>query len=762
MFQNIVPQSAGSLTVAVLGFLMVILQVFLRVKNPSFKWVGWSASISFSGMAYAVGIFLEYNTPSGGLNRFGGVLEFAALVFLIHSLYGLTFSYFNLDGKYYHVVAGIFHGLLMIVLLFTDFIVSRSFVSINFKWLSNPYHEPALGPWAPFFELYAVLSSIVALTFWFRYKGPDSGYRYVYIAGIGCWIAFGIHDGLASLGVPSVQYFMEYGYFAFSAAVFWVLFSSFADVSGEDKYRVITEFANDGIVVVQDDRIVFGNPAATRLAEKHIENNRVEELVGLLAREDRPGFHEHYRNLLDTGNFPDALIARFVSENGEERNVEVRASLIRYRNKPAVLGILRDVTEKIREEEALKESNEKILRLKKMESIGLLAGGVAHDLNNVLSGIINYPELILMNLPVESPLRKPIESIQKSGFKAVAIVQDLLTMARGVAIEKQAIDLNDVIREYLASPEYQKLLHFHPLLTVRKELESKLLRISGSAVHVGKVVMNLISNASEAIKEQGRILISTRNQYLECPVKGYEEVKSGEYAVLSVSDTGPGISPDDQKHIFEPFFSKKVMGRSGTGLGLTLVWNTMQDHGGYIDIISGDNGTTFELYFPVTREMPSKEAVGISMGELRGNGEKILVVDDMESQRDISCRMLEALNYRTESVAGGEETLRYLKTREVDLLLLDMVMDPGINGLETYRRALEIHPGQKAVIVSGFSKTDQVVEMQNLGAGRYLKKPVLLEELGAAVKEALGDCGREELNSGIQKRENVEIVKTAS
>jgi CheY-like chemotaxis protein len=322
----------------------------------------------------------------------------------------------------------------------------------------------------------------------------------------------------------------------------------------------------------------------------------------------------------------------------------------------------------------------------------------------------------------------------------VAIVQDLLTMARGVAIEKQAIDLNDVIREYLASPEYQKLLNFHPLLTVRKHLETNLLRISGSAVHVGKVVMNLISNASEAIKDQGRIQISTRNHYLEHPLNGYEEVKSGEYVVLSVSDTGPGISVDDQKRIFEPFFSKKVMGRSGTGLGLTLVWNTMQDHGGYIDIISSGDGTTFELYFPVTREMPSKEATRIPLEALSGDGEEILVVDDLESQREISCRMLEALNYRAVSMAGGEEALDYLKTREVDLLLIDMVMDPGISGLETYRRALEIHPGQKAVIVSGFSKTDQVVEMQKSGAGRYLKKPVLLEELGLAVKEALGEA----------------------
>jgi CheY-like chemotaxis protein len=316
-------------------------------------------------------------------------------------------------------------------------------------------------------------------------------------------------------------------------------------------------------------------------------------------------------------------------------------------------------------------------------------------------------------------------------------------MTRGVAIEKQTVRLNEVILEYLASPEYHKLLKFHPEVSVKRRLSKNIFCVSGSPVHIGKIVMNLVSNASEAVKDKGCVSIATRNVYLERPLNGYEEVKSGEYVVLSVSDTGPGISPEDQKRIFEPFFSKKVMGRSGTGLGLTLVWNTMQDHGGYIDVISTGEGTTFELYFPATRHAKRRKDAASSLEELRGDGERILVVDDVESQRDISCRMLEVLNYRAVSVGSGEEALEYLEHEEADLLLLDMIMDPGISGLETYRRIIETHPGQKAVIVSGLSATDQVQKVQALGGGRYLKKPVLLEELGIAVRETLaGAPGR--------------------
>ncbi len=261
-------------------------------------------------------------------------------------------------------------------------------------------------------------------------------------------------------------------------------------------------------------------------------------------------------------------------------------------------GVNQDITERKEVEQKLRESEEKLSRSKKMESLGLLAGGVAHDLNNVLSGIVSYPELLLLDLPEESELRRPIQMIQDSGDRAVALVQDLLTVARGVASTKETINLNNIIKEYLISPEFEKLEQLYPNIKVKADLDTDLMNISGSSVHIRKVIMNLVSNASEAVESHGNVVISTMNRYVDKPISGYEDVSKGEYVVLTVSDDGLGISEDDLERIFEPFFSKKVMGRSGTGLGLAVVWNILQDHEGYIDLSSDEDGTTFELYFP--------------------------------------------------------------------------------------------------------------------------------------------------------------------
>jgi PAS domain S-box-containing protein len=428
------------------------------------------------------------------------------------------------------------------------------------------------------------------------------------------------------------------------------------------------------------------------------------------------------------------------SRKGQLRQIAWHNGLMRD-EQGRIIGTLsagEDITERKRTEEALRESEEKLARSKKMESLGLLAGGIAHDLNNVLSGIVSYPELLLLDLSEDSKLRKPIETMHESGQRAAAIVQDLLTLARGVATTKEPLNLNDLVRDYLNFPEFKKLEQFHPTITVKTNLDSDLFNVSGSHVHIRKVVMNLVSNASEAIEGSGNVTISTMNRYVDRPLRGYNDVSIGEYAILSISDDGSGISSDDLERIFEPFYSKKIMGRSGTGLGLAVVWNVVQDHKGYIDLKSDENGTTFELYFPVTREEISDKDVSISIKDYKGNGETILVIDDVESQREISCKMMDTLGYKTKALSNGEEAVNYLKKHSVDLILLDMIMDPGINGRETYERIIKIHPNQKAIIISGFAETDDVKETQKLGAGKYIKKPLTLEKIGLAIKEELG------------------------
>ncbi len=380
---------------------------------------------------------------------------------------------------------------------------------------------------------------------------------------------------------------------------------------------------------------------------------------------------------------------------------------------------------------------DQLQKAQKMEAMGLMAGGVAHDLNNILSGIVSYPELLLMDLPEDSPLRKPIKTIQESGMRAADVVEDLLTIARGVATGKEALNLNTLIAEYLGSAEYQKLEKTHSFIRCRNELDPDLLNMSGSSTHIKKILMNLVANASEAIEGSGTVTISTANRYLDEPLKGYEDVRIGEYAVLTVSDDGSGISPEDIEKVFEPFYTKKVMGRSGTGLGLAVVWNTVQDHNGYIDVKSSEKGTVFELYFPVTREQVADEREQVPLDDYLGRGEKILVVDDEERQREIATGILTRLGYTAEAVSSGEDAIEYVKEHPVDLIVLDMVMPKGINGRKTYEEIIKIRPGQKAIIASGYAKTLEVDFAQAAGAGKYIKKPYTLEKVGLAVKEEL-------------------------
>ncbi len=375
-----------------------------------------------------------------------------------------------------------------------------------------------------------------------------------------------------------------------------------------------------------------------------------------------------------------------------------------------------------------------LARAQKMEAIGTLAGGVAHDLNNILSGLVSYPELLLMDIPADSPIKAPIETIQKSGKKAAAIVQDMLTLARrGVAVN-EVVNLNDTVTNFFDSLECSNIKKYHPKVLFDVDLQPDLFNIVGSPVHLSKTVMNLVSNAAEAIIDSGSVHLETKNTYIDKPLDRYEEIPEGEYVVLSVTDSGLGISSEDMDKIFEPFYTKKRMGRSGTGLGMAVVWGTVKDLDGFIDILStSGTGTKIDLYFPVTRRNVSQKEKAIPIEKYMGS-EKVLVVDDVEEQRNIALAMLEKIGYSVTAVSSGEESIKYLAQNHADILILDMVMDPGMDGFETYKEIVKRHPNQKAIIASGYSETDRVREAQRLGAGKYIRKPYTLENLGMSIR----------------------------
>ncbi|HOW55403.1 MAG TPA: response regulator [Syntrophorhabdaceae bacterium] len=387
----------------------------------------------------------------------------------------------------------------------------------------------------------------------------------------------------------------------------------------------------------------------------------------------------------------------------------------------------------------LAESEQKLAHARKMEAVGLLAGGVAHDLNNILTGIASYPELLLMDEQLLPEHRDALETIRDAGFRAAAVVGDLLTVARGAASPREPVNLNSIIDEYLFSHEHQRSLQVYRNAEIRTDLAEDLFNIEGSHVHISKALMNLVYNAVEAVRHtpEGLVQVRTDNRYVDRPLGGYSDIRIGEYAVLSVSDNGDGISSEDLERIFEPFYTRKTMGRSGTGLGLTIVWNVMEDHKGYVDVRTGKDGTEFSLYFPAIRDVISEGEAAPVFKDYRGNGETVLVIDDLEDQRKVASAILTKLGYRPHVVASGEAALEYLKDHSADILLLDMIMDPGMNGLETYGKIIEIHPGQKVVIASGYSKSEDVVAAQDLGAGSFIMKPYTLAKLGCALKEEL-------------------------
>ena len=409
-----------------------------------------------------------------------------------------------------------------------------------------------------------------------------------------------------------------------------------------------------------------------------------------------------------------------------------------------------------------KELQEKLVRAQRMEALGILAGGVAHDLNNILCPVLALPPLIKKQLEQlratgdrvkEEVIAEEIRQIEEACERAVAVIQDVMTSSVGGKFDRKPQDINHVIRNFMKSAELIDMRLSRPEVMIETKLANNVAAILGSDVHMARVVSNLVRNGLEAIDnrrkgqtvpESGRhmLIIRTSNVMLSEPLMGYEVVKPGTYTLLEVCDTGSGISSANIQRVFEPFFTtKQISSTTGNGLGLSIVRGIVKDHDGFIDIETEvDKGTTVKIYIPVAVH-------GTTLTEaespVQGGVEHILVVDDDPGTRFVGRRLLNMLGYTVTEASTGEEAIKFVEDgrkagqeRPFDLIMLDMMADDSCDGLDTYKRISEMCPGQKAILVSGFTATDRAGEMMNMGVG-CLPKPYSLKDLSVALRQEL-------------------------
>ncbi|WP_320043327.1 response regulator [uncultured Desulfobacter sp.] len=479
--------------------------------------------------------------------------------------------------------------------------------------------------------------------------------------------------------------------------------------------------------------VIFGDP-------EHISGNNAttllnKPLASILPEDARNQFNTRIRE-----NLPFSMECLISNGKNSTRPVQILAEPIHGSGQETFHGIIRDISDQKKLQATEKELNNS----KKLENLGRIAASVAHDLNNILAGIATYPEILLLDENLAPKVRESLTIIKESGQNASAVVNDLLIISRNIREDSQVLNINTVIERFMAGPEFEKIKAAYGTVEIDINLEPELLTISGSYIHIEKSIMNLLINALEetastAGRHNGTIVLSTANYYVDKKKDENTEqnLSSGEYVRVEVLDAGKGIPEKSLNKIFDPFFIKKKVARSGTGLGLTLVKDTVLNHRGNISVTSDKNGTKFTLLFPVLRsELPMANHPA-SIEEIQGNGETLLVVDDLPSQRKIAETILKYLGYKVYSVADGVRALDFILQTPVDLLILDMVMAPSISGLETFKRIKKIRPDQKAILASGHSGSEDVLKAQSIGAGPFIKKPYTILDMGIAVRDEL-------------------------
>lgn len=515
----------------------------------------------------------------------------------------------------------------------------------------------------------------------------------------------------------------------------------FSNMSEDPELLRLIFDVNPTLVFVKDrlGRFCFANKA---LAEVYGTN--VEDLLGKTDADFNPEIDEIEHFIADDLKVMDTRQELFIAQE-KVTDPEGGSVWLQTIKRPLIsedgscnhlLGVCVDITARIEAEEREKSLRQKLSNYERLDSLGVMAGGIAHDLNNILGPLVGYPDLI--RLQTENPkITKLADEMQRSAERATGVIEDLLTLARRGVYKAKPLSPATCIEDFLNSAALQQIVSDNPSVSLELNLAGDTPTILGSDSHVHQILLNLVKNGFEAIEETGCVKIETRVESMSESIAGFEEVPSGDSFVLCVSDDGQGITSVDQERIFDPFFSSKRKDGGGTGLGLAMVYAVAKDMSASIEVESNPgDGASFTVRFPIVESQELQSTSNIT--DYRGDGD-ILIIDDMKPQRELAVRMLGALGYRVTTASHGDEGVERFqeKNQNFDLVLIDMMMGEGPDGLETYRRIQELHPGLPCLLASGFSETERVNTGIEEGVKGFIRKPYTQAVLGSAVSKAL-------------------------
>jgi signal transduction histidine kinase len=405
------------------------------------------------------------------------------------------------------------------------------------------------------------------------------------------------------------------------------------------------------------------------------------------------------------------------------------------------LGIiaLLDVTHRQALESQQRQMASQKAHVAKMEALERMAGGVAHDLNNLLAAVVNYPDILIRKIGENHELAEPLKKISEAGRSAAAVTEDLLVMTRKTERRQEVLNLNAWLPHYVHSLSLTSVVERFPKTCFEPVLPTGDLFIFAYPPHLEKALMNLVLNAFEAIAPgEGKVWLAAESCSLNRSLRGFEEIPTGSYVRMTVKDNGPGIDPPDLPRIFDPFFSQKPLARSGTGLGLAIVWSVMKEHQGYIDVVSSELGTQFHLYFPQCPQEGPKPREDFSEEWDQVLGKRVLIVEDDDLQRSIIANYLEVENFIVYAAADAAQALAFAKSHPLDLVVFDFMLQADLDGVDVFENILALQPSVKGILISGLGQSPRFDLAKELGVVVFLKKPFFMDVLGQKIRSQLG------------------------